>query len=526
MIACLIMKVIDIIQFTSEIGPLVKIVGKMVGDFMNFLILYALLVIMFAIVGNINFVLDLKEFHGLFESTLTVLDASIGNYDFALFGQIRRNAFLEYFGDVYIIFIVVTFNILILNLIIAILSNTYNMFDSKATGLYLSKILIARDEMTFDENYGAFLLAMTPLNVIILPFVPYGILAKPSPQMNIFMTILQYAVFIVIIYVMFLIGSILFFPFAYIKSCAIKFKIVLGGSDTKDMGIKLAIFLTFVVLGVPSLSLNLISDFFYFWANNFRSNLKKIIIEKNKSTLSHDSVREIKMQCAKYGETKIKSVYSVDMVKSFRQQFLVKENIQYLLFGQMIPEDGWGSAHQQRGDAIIKSLKTSNLKAYRNKVEELSNKAEQEKKSKADIEQYNNIKSVLMNFSFDNMGHKTLAIEIIENVMDELRRERKIEMVLADDNIEEYIKLDLEAQVDDEELSPYHKSVLEAKKVFRAELCQKVSILRLGYMYKMLKLVHPGRANMLAAEAFKAKVVKLERKDNKKSKKEQFKMGT
>jgi len=80
------MKVIDIIQFTSEIGPLVKIVGKMVGDFMNFLILYALLVIMFAIVGNINFVLDLKEFHGLFESTLTVLDASIGNYDFELFG--------------------------------------------------------------------------------------------------------------------------------------------------------------------------------------------------------------------------------------------------------------------------------------------------------------------------------------------------------------------------------------------------------------------------------------------------------
>lgn len=94
MIACLIMKIIDIIQFTSEIGPLVKIVGKMVGDFMNFLILYALLVIMFAIVGNINFVLDLNEFHGLFESTLTVLDASIGNYDFALFSQIQRNSFL------------------------------------------------------------------------------------------------------------------------------------------------------------------------------------------------------------------------------------------------------------------------------------------------------------------------------------------------------------------------------------------------------------------------------------------------
>jgi len=68
--------------------------------------------------------------------------------------------------------IVVTFNILILNMIIAILSNTYNMFDSKASGLYLSKILNARDDMTYDKNYGAFLLVMAPMNIIVLPFVP------------------------------------------------------------------------------------------------------------------------------------------------------------------------------------------------------------------------------------------------------------------------------------------------------------------------------------------------------------------
>jgi len=32
-----------------------------------------------------------------------------------------------------------------------------------------------------------------------------------------------------------------------------------------------------------------------------------------------------------------------------------------------------------------------------------------------------------------------LSVEIIENVLDELRRERKIKMVLADSNIEDYI---------------------------------------------------------------------------------------
>ena len=56
------------------------------------------------------------------------------------------------------------------------------------------------------------------------------------------------------------------------------------------------------------------------------------------------------------------------------------------------------------------------------------------------------------------------------------------------------------------------------KKKFRADLCQKVSILRLGYMFKMLKAVHPGKAAMLGAEAFKVKVMKIESQDEKKKK--------
>jgi hypothetical protein len=74
-----------------------------------------------------------------------------------------------------------------------------------------------------------------------------------------------------------------------------------------------------------------------------------------------------------------------------------------------------------------------------------------------------------MNFSFDNKGTKTLAVEIIENVMDELRRERKIEMVLADAEIEEYIKLDLGsgATENDEGITPFMKKVLISKRVFR-----------------------------------------------------------
>ena len=148
----------------------------MMGDFTNFFFLYLILVIMFTLIGNINFNFDVPKYDGLFKSFLSVLDASIGNYSFLDFEGIQNKSFLVTIGDIFLIAIVVTFNILILNLLIAILSNTYNMFDTKSTGLYLSKILNARDEMKFDENYGAFLCTMTPLNLLLLPFVPYALI--------------------------------------------------------------------------------------------------------------------------------------------------------------------------------------------------------------------------------------------------------------------------------------------------------------------------------------------------------------
>ena len=62
MIGCMIWKILEIVQFSADIGPLVKIVEKMFGDFGNFIILYAIIVVMFAIIGNINFVFEIPQY--------------------------------------------------------------------------------------------------------------------------------------------------------------------------------------------------------------------------------------------------------------------------------------------------------------------------------------------------------------------------------------------------------------------------------------------------------------------------------
>lgn len=165
MISCLVLRIATILQYNEQVGPLIKIVGKMLQDFFNFVVLYFILTIMFALVGNINFLYDVESFNSFFNAVLTVIDACLGNFDFKIFDNVKDPS-MQVFGQVYIMLIVIAFNIMLLNLIIAILANTYNIFDTKSNGLYLSKILSTRDELTYDDSYGAFLSAMPPINFI------------------------------------------------------------------------------------------------------------------------------------------------------------------------------------------------------------------------------------------------------------------------------------------------------------------------------------------------------------------------
>ena len=94
--------------------------------------------------------------------------------------------------------------------------------------------------------------------------------------------------------------------------------------------------LSYAVVGIPNLLAGIMTDFFYFWANNFRSNLKKIIIVRKESTITNESIRSFTNFCSKYNEEKVRAIYCKDTVKTMRQKYLIKENIQYLLFGQFI----------------------------------------------------------------------------------------------------------------------------------------------------------------------------------------------
>jgi len=121
---CLVFRITIILQFNEKIGPLFKIVGKLLMEFLNFSFVYFIFIVMFGILGNINFMNDLDVFEGTLQSFITVVNYSLGNLNSKVFDPIKSEG-LVMFGEIYIMALQLIFNVLLINFMIAILSNIY-----------------------------------------------------------------------------------------------------------------------------------------------------------------------------------------------------------------------------------------------------------------------------------------------------------------------------------------------------------------------------------------------------------------
>jgi hypothetical protein len=88
----------------------------------------------------------------------------------------------------------------------------------------------------------------------------------------------------------FTITSILLIPFAWIIGTFDKIKAIKPTDTPKDIAMNLGVF---ALLGPVVLTLDIFADSYYFWIMMFRSKLKQIIIEREKSTVDHRSIRTL-----------------------------------------------------------------------------------------------------------------------------------------------------------------------------------------------------------------------------------------
>ena len=74
---------------------------------------------------------------------------------------------------------------LLMNLIISMLANTYGIYDASSDGFLFAQILKSRDELGYDKNYGAMFSQIPPLNFLQIIFSPIMVfMNKKMPQLK------------------------------------------------------------------------------------------------------------------------------------------------------------------------------------------------------------------------------------------------------------------------------------------------------------------------------------------------------
>lgn len=109
-----------------------------------------------------------------------------------------------------------------------------------------------------------------------------------------------------------------------------------------------------------------------------------------------------------------------------------------------------------------------------------------------------------------------MSTDINWDVLDEVRKERKITMVLTDDNVDEYINMDM-TEIDIQaakrmtDLPANIKLACEKKVAFRERLAQNTSIFRLDYILRVMRKVFNGKYSIANPDGFKNKLKALQK---------------
>jgi len=122
------------------------------------MVIWMLVVITFTCVGTLIFG-SLEAFQSTFQVFIVFFESALGEWDNEIFeipaeeGQ-DVNEFVKTVGHIYnVIFLLINL-VLMLNLVIAILSNTFGNYADMVNGLYYKQLVSIFPVFDYDDNYG------------------------------------------------------------------------------------------------------------------------------------------------------------------------------------------------------------------------------------------------------------------------------------------------------------------------------------------------------------------------------------
>ena len=139
----------------------------------TFFLLFSIELIAFTCVGVLTFG-SLPEYYNIQDALVMLILTSFGSFDLSIYDDLGGGK--KYFGQIFHLLVIIVNLLLMLNLVIAIMSDTYSALSEVKLGLYLQGIVEATPSYKNDKRYGGLICMTPPFNIFayfILPFYHY-----------------------------------------------------------------------------------------------------------------------------------------------------------------------------------------------------------------------------------------------------------------------------------------------------------------------------------------------------------------
>lgn len=222
--AVLWLRCILLLRLTETFGPVVVMIGKMVVIIMRFLVIYLLGLLTFASVATLT-LSESMNFRDLFNSLRQYLMASLGNFD--IFQYDNLEGWKRYYAIFLHVMVLFSNMILLINLLIAIMSDEYASLSNVRTGLYWGSVIDQMPKYRYNKYYGG--LQMVPFIYSFLGFfaIPCYVSVhnhKTLESISNMMFHIAYSTTVAMIALpIFMAVNLALLPFAYLKTVVHKY---------------------------------------------------------------------------------------------------------------------------------------------------------------------------------------------------------------------------------------------------------------------------------------------------------------
>ncbi len=244
------------LSVSSFIGPFVMAIKVMIVSCGQFAVIYIIFLFVFSLMFTLmNVQTGDNNFANITESFITLFQAALGIFDLT---QISDITLLRVAYAIYI----VIYAILLLNMLIAILTDVYESHNSKWQALYLEQTFTVREVYASHVYHDYVTNTFFPFSVafgILGPLIALFLPGRGKVRLNRVMIIIEYSIAFAVSLVAFVAVEMLLYPLAYFK-CLLHKAVLLQRRRADG----LFSFLSFLLLGPLILVGSLFSDIFYY----------------------------------------------------------------------------------------------------------------------------------------------------------------------------------------------------------------------------------------------------------------------